>query len=154
MRILILEDNEERRRLMGGYLAERFSQYTIQFFDAVVPLLEAIETDGLEDVIMIALDHDLELLPGPDGTSIDPGTGVDAARSIARRIPACPVVIHTTNQIGGDQMQELLEEGGWSISRVVPYGGAEWIGEVWTRAVRNAIVGSVRPRSSLSTRTS
>ena len=46
-------------------------------------------------------------------------------------------------------MVELLANGGWQHSRVVPYGGESWITESWLPLVRNLIV-SQTPGVSLS----
>ena len=37
-------------------------------------------------------------------------------------------------------MEVLLDENGWSVSRISPYGDLEWIGEVWLPTVRTAIL--------------
>jgi hypothetical protein len=41
-------------------------------------------------------------------------------------------------------MQTVLEEAGWTVTRVVPYGSHEWIGQTWLRAVRDAITETAR----------
>lgn len=83
---------------------------------------------------LIALDHDLE--PGPDG--VDPGDGLDVAKWLAARPPACPVVIHTSNARRGDAMEGELDLGGWTYRRVGPLGD-DWIEVDWYRLVRKLL---------------
>jgi len=85
MRALILEDNRDRRVAMIGRLAERFPFLRVVFFDASKKMIDFMESDELQDVVMISLDHDLEMLPGSQGDWIDPGTGLDVARWLSER---------------------------------------------------------------------
>lgn len=64
MRILILEDNADRQVEMSLALRDRFPQSPIEFFSAVAPMRARLGSGGLADVAAIALDHDLEMLPG------------------------------------------------------------------------------------------
>ena len=141
MQLLILEDNEDRRRQMQACLDGRFPQLAVRFHVSAGDMLEALGLINLDDVALISLDHDLELLPTDDGKLIDPGDGRDVAGYLAQQPPSCPVVIHTTNTHAGDTMQAMLDEAGWTTSRVVPYGDLEWIPQIWIRAVRNTIDG-------------
>jgi hypothetical protein len=110
---------------------------------------DRIGSAPLGDVPLISLDHDLELLPGPDNALIDPGTGVDVAKCLARHEPVCPVVLHTTNTHGGDLMRDALEATGSTTERVVPYGDLTWVDEKWFPTVRNASVREVPGRDTL-----
>jgi len=102
MRALILEDNRDRRVAMIGRLAERFPFLHVTFFDASKKMIEFMESDKLQDIAMISLDHDLELISGSQGDWIDAGTGLDVARWLSKRPkPICPVVVHTTNSRAG-----------------------------------------------------
>jgi CheY-like chemotaxis protein len=139
MRILILEDNEDRRSAMSQSLKNRFPQHAVEFFIEVEAMERRLREAGLGDVLLVSLDHDLELLENNDGTTRDPGTGVDAAKQLATLPATCPVIVHTTNTIGGDQMVETLSRTGWKVHRVTPYGGEDWIGEVWAPLVRRLL---------------
>ncbi len=141
--ILILEDDARRRDAMAAALADRFPQYPVQFFVAATEMIHHLEQAEWERVIAIGLDHDLELLPDGEHGLVDPGTGRDVANVLARGSAVCPVVIHTTNGPAGTGMQAIMEEAGWDVRRVVPYGDLEWINETWSRSFRDAIVGSV-----------
>ena len=144
---LILEDNRDRRVAMTGRLTERFPFLHVSFFDASQQMIDFMKSEKLEDVVMISLDHDLELLPGPEGNWVDPGTGVDVASWLSELPePLCPVVVHTTNSRGGDQMMRLLEKSHWMAHRVKPYDDLRWIDADWFPVARNAIVDSAPKR--------
>lgn len=140
MRLVILEDNADRRQAMEVAISDRFGEIDVEFFVAVPPLIERLETTGLYDVALISLDHDLDMLTNPDGTIQDPGTGVDAANWLARQPAVAPVIVHTTNTSAGDQMVDRLLQAGWSCGRVTPYSGEDWIHEQWISLVRKLIV--------------
>lgn len=147
-RILILEDDAERRRVMGECLSDRFPQYGVQYFGDAPSMIAYLEAETGPEILLISLDHDLE--PAEENRASDPGTGRDVADCLAGRRPTCPVIVHTTNAPAGNGMQSLLEESGWVTIRVVPYDAERWIGETWFRAVRNAIVGSVPSRTEIT----
>jgi CheY-like chemotaxis protein len=148
MQIIILEDNDERRQHIRSCLADHFPQYDLRFFVSATEMLDDLRRIDLNDVVLIALDHDLELLPTDDGRMVDPGDGRDVANSLAGRTPTCPVIIHTTNTPAGDSMRAVLRESGWKTLRVVPYGCHEWISQTWFRAVRKAIAWMDKERSA------
>ncbi len=139
MRILILEDDSGRREVMSDCLQGRFPQYGVEYFRRAPDMIERMKANGLEDVILISLDHDL-IFPEEDEELIDPGDGVDVASWLSQQSPVCPVIIQTTNNLGGDRMMERLNAAGWTTSRVVPYSDTQWIHERWRVLVRNAIV--------------
>ena len=149
MRILILEDNEDRRLAMADRLQDRFAGYDVEFFAAAEPMIQRIEAASLDDVVLICLDHDLELLPGDHGDQLlAPGTGVDVASRLAHHSAICPIVLHTTNTDGGDQMRDVLTAANWTVMRVVPFGDLDWIDDKWFPTVRNAIVSHTPDRFS------
>jgi hypothetical protein len=141
MRALILEDNRDRRVAMIGRLVERFPFLRVVFFETSAAMIAYMTAEDLQDVVVIALDHDLEMIAGPEGDWIDPGTGLDVARWLADQPkPLCPVVVHTTNSRAGTKMMRLLEKAKWNSHRVVPHDDLDWIETDWFRVVRNAIV--------------
>ncbi len=151
MKIAILEDNLDRQAIMRACLADRFYMYEAHFFDDSCEMIRFLERN-LDETLVIALDNDLELKPGPDGRPVDPGSGCHVAEFLASRLPVCPVVIHTTNAIAGTKIDELLRQAGWTTRRVVPFDDMNWIQTDWFPAIRRAIVGPVRRdnRSSVS----
>jgi CheY-like chemotaxis protein len=142
MKIIILEDNADRQAAMRACLADRFHQFEVHFFDDSGEMNRFLD-EHLPDAIVIALDHDLDLKPGPEGRCIDPGTGREVADFLAERSPTCPVIVHTTNSLAAVGMEAVLRNAGWKTRRVVPFGDLEWIESVWFSAIRRAIVGPV-----------
>jgi hypothetical protein len=128
---------------MQKSLRDRFHQYEIVLFDNAQLMCAYLESH-LENTLIIALDHDLELLMQPNGVCADPGTGRAVAEFLASKTPICPIVIHTTNTAAGDGMEFLLRDANWETHRVHPFGDLEWISSKWFRTVRNAIVGTAR----------
>jgi len=147
MKIVVLEDNVERQRVMRECLADRFPMYELHFFGSAGDTIQFLRKN-LHETLAVALDHDLELQPGPNGALIDPGTGRDVANFLAERPPVCPVVLHTTNTAAVAGMELVLNDAGWSTLRVVPFDDLSWIGADWLRAVRRAVVGPVRAKPS------
>ena len=149
MRALILEDNRDRRVAMIGRLVERFPFLHVAFFDASPEMIGFMESDPLQDVVMISLDHDLEMISGSNGDWIDPGTGLEVAKWLSKRPnPICPVVVHTTNSSAGDKMIRVLEKSHWNAHRVVPHDDLRWIDGDWFSVARNAIVDFAPQRRS------
>ena len=62
MKIVILEDNLDRVRVMRDCLEDRFARFECRFFDAADEVRQYLE-ENLAEVIVICLDHDLELKP-------------------------------------------------------------------------------------------
>ena len=143
LKILILEDNEERRAAMRNCLAERFYQYETKFFDSAAEMVRYLEA-RLGEALAISLDHDLDLKPNPVGGWSDPGTGRDVADFLARQAPVCPVVISTTNVPAAVGVERVLHEARWQTYRVVPFNDLEWIANDWFPKMRRAIVNAVR----------
>lgn len=147
MKILILEDNQDRQAAMQRCLQDRFHQYETVFFNDAHEMAGYLESN-LGDALIISLDHDLELMDQRNGAVADPGTGRTVADYLATKTPVCPIVIATTNSSAGDGMEFLLRDANWEIHRVYPWGDLEWIPSHWFRTLRNAIVGTAREPSS------
>jgi CheY-like chemotaxis protein len=145
MKIVVLEDNEERRNAMRTALADRFPFYESHFFTDPRRTIAYLE-NNLEDTILISLDHDLELIPDEtNGNCRDPGCGREVADYLSQKQPACPVIIHTTNAFAAAGMECVLHEAGWATYRVSPSDDTDWISSQWIRTVRNAIVALAKP---------
>jgi CheY-like chemotaxis protein len=145
MKIVILEDNEERQSAMRDCLSDRFPMYEIAIFDDSRDTIRYLD-DHLAETILIALDHDLILKPGLHGRCIDTGTGREVADYLGAKKPLCPVVIHTSNGDAAVGMMMVLKDAGWKTRRVLPSEGTEWIISSWFPAVRRAIVGPIRTK--------
>ncbi|MEZ6125823.1 MAG: response regulator [Planctomycetaceae bacterium] len=140
MRIVILEDNPDRRAAMSDVLADLFPRAVVEYFAVARRMIEHLDSTGLYDVALISLDNDLDMVTSDDGRLVDPGDGIEVAKWLITRPPVVPVLVHTTNTMAGDQIDELLGSNGWSHSRVIPYDGESWIPEVWRSTVRTLIV--------------
>jgi CheY-like chemotaxis protein len=152
MKIAVLEDNVERQAVMRSCLADRFYMYESNFFDDPAEMMDFLD-EHLGDMIVIALDHDLELKAGDEGRLVDPGSGREVAEYLAQHSPVCPVVIHSTNSDAALGMQKILRDAGWQTHRVIPFEDMEWITSDWFRAIRRAIVGAARARKPLTQQT-
>jgi CheY-like chemotaxis protein len=152
-KIVILEDNLDRQAVMRACLAELIPLcLEATFLDDVQEMIRFLEAH-LADTLIISLDHDLDLKPGLDGRSVDPGTGREVADYLAAKSAACPVVIATTNSRAGDGMQRVLRRAGWKTRRIIPFDDMNWIKTDWFSAMRRAVVGPASERSSLGGQT-
>lgn len=142
MKIVILEDNADRRAVMRRLIADRFYTYDTRFFDNTPEVIDYLNAH-LDETLVVALDNDLDMKPGPGGRPIDQGEGRQVAEFLAGHVPVCPVAIHTTNSPAALAMEEVLREAGWKTHRVVPFDDMTWIESDWFPAVRRAIVGPV-----------
>lgn len=142
MKILILEDNDERQHAMRGCLQDRFGQYELRFFKSAMEMIDAIK-NHLHETLVISLDHDLEIISEENGEFVDPGDGRDVSDYLSRQRPLCFIVIHSTNSSAVVEMETVLQESEWAVSTVAPYGDLEWVEESWFPAIRHAIVRSL-----------
>jgi hypothetical protein len=111
--IAILEDNAERREAMERLLAMHFPGHARQYFTSSRVMVEWLRIN-LSGVILISLDHDLELLPGENG-----GNGGlrnrEVADLLATQSARCPVLIHSTNYPAAVGMEMVfVERMSWS----------------------------------------
>src|SRR5262249_50124162 len=139
MKIAVLEDNPERAAAMRRCFSDRFYQYEVRFFDDATDMKAFLET-SLAEILLICLDHDLELKHLSTGEAVDPGTGRDIAEFLSAGGPVCPVVIPTTNSPAGEGMESVLKKSHWKPYRVLPCNDLEWIPTDWFRTGRRAIV--------------
>jgi hypothetical protein len=139
--IAILEDDERRAEKMEARLRDRFP-YDVRIFRGHTCEMIDWLTGHLDQTILISLDHDLNLLADEHGKSVDPGCGRDVSDFLLDRTVTFPIVIHSTNIRAATAMQETLEERGWVVTRITPYGDLEWVDEAWFPAVRASILNS------------
>jgi ADP-ribosylglycohydrolase len=134
--ILILEDNDERiaafRKTVTA-LGDGFELKVWQDAPSMIAECEAF----FPNTALISLDHDLNPMPG---ATADPGTGLDVAKFLADFLPACPVLIHSSNTDRAYSMQNELRFSHWVVDRVGPIG-TDWIGTSWLRKVREMMAG-------------
>lgn len=138
MKIVILEDNQDRIAVMKDCLRHKFDAFAACFFDEPSPMIAFLAT-CLADVSAVSLDHDLEMKQDSSGRLFDPGTGREVAEYLAKNVPTFPVVIHTTNSPAALAMEMLLRDSKWKTYRVVPFGDTEWIPSEWLPTLRRAV---------------
>ena len=128
MKILILEDNEERIAAFQVACAVLSTETKI-WRNAHRMVKEVGQHLASADVI--SLDHDLN-----DDGGEDAGCGMDIARALVRFKPTCPIVLHTSNTSAGWSMHNELTAAGWEVSRVPPITmGTTWITKEWLPTV-------------------
>jgi hypothetical protein len=157
MRILILEDNAERRTAMLEHIADSLPMFGVSFFETSDSIIIALKTVDPQEIALISLDNDLDPVV-VNGQVVDAGDGVAVARFLVDRpnhgsgdTPhTAPVIIHTTNESAAYEMQELFKAANWQFHRVVPYDAEVWIGEVWIKKVRSIIISSVTDRKKMA----
>jgi CheY-like chemotaxis protein len=149
LKIVILEDNADRQAVMRRCLQDRFYTFDAHFFDESAEMIRFLD-QHLAETLVISLDNDLELKPGPRGRAIDPGSGLEVAEYLARKKAVCPVVIHTTNADAAVAMKTVLDAADWRTQRVVPFDDMTWIEAEWFFAIRRAIVGPIARKRSES----
>jgi CheY-like chemotaxis protein len=150
-KILILEDNAERRAAMRACIADRFYTFDTRFFDGASEMIACLEAD-LADAIVISLDNDLDMKPGSDGRPVDMGEGRHVAEFLAAHAPVCPVIIHTSNSDAAVAMHEMLRAADWKTRRVIPMDDTAWIGSDWFFAMRRVLVGPIKRSRTLEAR--
>jgi hypothetical protein len=143
LKIVILEDNQDRQAVMADCLADRLYQYETRFFKTSSEIIQFLDIN-LSDTIVISLDHDLELIPNKNGQTVDGGTGREVANYLAGKSPVCPVVIHSTNSAAVLGMETVLQESHWKTKRVIPWGDLDWIRSQWFRAIRQVILDAAQ----------
>jgi ADP-ribosylglycohydrolase len=132
--ILILEDNDERVASFQRAVGALGPEFELRIWKDAPSMIAECER-FLATAALISLDHDLNPMPG---ASVDPGTGLDVARFLGDFMPACPIVIHSSNVERVYSMHNDLRFAGWMVDRIGPLGG-DWIESTWLRRVRELV---------------
>jgi hypothetical protein len=137
--IAILEDCPERAERMTECIKKSSIPFKEVFFSNAFLMIEWL-IQNLSNVVLISLDHDLDLiLEGQE--SRDPGDGRDVANYLSSHNPFCPVILHTSNYFGRESMKYNLLDKGWSVSIVMPSPDPDWIDSDWLSCVCSLIEG-------------
>ncbi|HEX4145407.1 MAG TPA: cyclic-phosphate processing receiver domain-containing protein [Pirellulales bacterium] len=136
--IALLDDEPDRIDAMRPLLAERCPGFEVVVFENSPDMLDWLG-QHLGHVQLLLLDHDLGPNQFRNGASFDPGTGRDVADFLATRPPQCHVILHTTNFLAAPGMRRVLEDAGWTVSHVVPYGDLDWVPEAWNEEVERVM---------------
>ena len=133
-RILILEDNADRRDAMRDCLGERLPLYTLHMTDDPGEFV-AYLGEYAGDILAVSLDHDLHERPDQSTTL----TGMQVVDHLVTTPPAFPVLMHTSNRHDGETMRRRLVGHGWRVRWVVPFDGTTWVATDWYHALKRAI---------------
>ena len=128
--LLMLEDDRERIERFTATLKAVAPSMGLMVWRSARRMIREVEP-FLSAARIISLDHDLE---PAEGETEDPGDGIDVARFLAARPPACPVIIHSSNGSRSDWMIGEFELGGWKYKRVARIGD-DWIESHWRAVV-------------------
>lgn len=133
--ILLLEDNDERIMAFRRVVDSLGNDVELRVWRDAPSMCRECEKH-FPTAALISLDHDLSPAPG---TSTDPGTGLEVAQFLGDFLPACPVLIHSSNLDRAYSMQNELRFAGWTVDRIGPLG-SDWIETLWLRRVRELVV--------------
>jgi type II secretory pathway component PulJ len=132
MKILILEDNDERIEAFRDACG-MLSADLILWNDAR-RMVEEMQ-QHLGTATAISLDHDLADI---EGEAV--GSGMDVVQELVSHKPSCPIFLHTSNTSASWSMRNELQRAGWSVQRISPVTmGTAWIKEDWLPAVRTIV---------------
>jgi hypothetical protein len=137
--IAILEDNGPRVAEMRAWLAETLSDCEAVFFDNANEIIAWL-SEHLGRASLISLDHDL-LLRTADGRWVDGGTGREVVAFLVGSAPACPVLVHSSNEVAAQGMLGALRKNKWKCAQVRPYEDVAWIRQAWAEAVARLLDG-------------
>ena len=98
--LLMLEDDNERIERFRAALKSLDPAMPLIVWRSARKMIAEVER-YLPTARLISLDHDLEPV---EGETEDPGDGIDVARFLAERPPACPVIVHSSNGRRSDWM--------------------------------------------------
>lgn len=140
-RILILEDNADRREAMSDCLGKRLPQHTLHMTDDPDEFIQYVR-EFAGDILAVSLDHDLHERPDQSTTL----TGMRVVDHLVTIPPAFPVLMHTSNRHDGETMRSRLVDAGWRVRWVIPFDGTTWIPSDWYRALKRAIRASAPRR--------
>jgi hypothetical protein len=132
--LLMLEDDPERIERFAESLRAIDPSLRLVIWRSAKRMVREVEP-FLASARLISLDHDLEPQGGEEE---DPGDGIEVARFLAERPPACPVIVHSSNGTRADWMVGEFELGGWDYKRVAPIGD-DWIEAYWRVVVERLL---------------
>ena len=123
--ILVLEDSDERITAFQKVVVALGADFEVKIWRDAPSMIAECE-EFFPTTALIALDHDLNTMPG---ATVGPGTGVDIARFPGDFTPVCPVLIHSPNTDRVYSRHNELRFAGGMVDRVGPLG-TDWKMEV------------------------
>jgi hypothetical protein len=134
--VAILEDDSRRCDAMRRCLALILPEATPVVFDSGLMMVDWLNRNQAETSLM-SLDHDLPMRRESDDQVIDHGTGRVVADYLGSKTATCPVLVHSSNEIGASDMMSDLHRNGWLACRVHPSDDLQWISTSWIQAIRH-----------------
>jgi hypothetical protein len=128
--VVILEDDARRVGAMREQLDAILASHVVIVFDASHRMIAWLK-DHVGETGLIPLDHDL-----PINLQRDYGCGRDVADYLASQPPTCPVIVHSSNDVGASGMYFELTRAGWPCKRIYPRDDLSWIRTAWHEHVR------------------
>jgi hypothetical protein len=132
--ILVLEDDQNRIDRFHAALRLIAPAAQILIWRSAKQMIQEVGP-YLPSALLISLDHDLYPLPGE---TEDLGDGLEVAKFLAQRKPACPIIIHSTNGERRRMMAGEFELEGIEARIVAPMGD-DWIEGYWAEVVRSLL---------------
>lgn len=135
--ILILEDNEERITAFRRAINQLGEGYELKVWRDAPSMIAECEA-FFPTAALISLDHDLDLA---SGATADPGAGLDAAQFLGDFLPACPVLLHSSNTDRAYLMFNELRFAGWNVEILDRIGGpgSEWVQSSWLASAQRLL---------------
>ena len=85
MRILILEDNADRRTAMLEHIADCLPMFGVTFFETSESMINALSSAKWDEIALISLDNDLDPIQ-INGRATDAGDGLAVALVLCRQL--------------------------------------------------------------------
>ena len=125
--LLILDDDRTRLRGFDEILPRLGPEWVIRSWRNAPSMIAEIDS-LLGKAQLISLDHDLYKDSPSDP---DPGSGRMIADLLSKRVPVCPVIVHSTNTDAAWGMSNELTSGKWNVELVHHTNQPAWIEELW-----------------------
>lgn len=140
--LLILDDDRTRLRGFDDIVPRLGEEWVMRFWRDAPSMIAELDP-LLGDAQLISLDHDLYKDSPSDP---DPGSGRMIANLLSKRVPVCPVIVHSTNTDAAWGMYNELRFGGWKVELVHHLNQPAWIEEAWLPVAASLILAD-RPRN-------
>lgn len=134
--LLILDDDRIRLRGFDDIVPRLGKEWVIRSWRDAPSMMAELDL-LLGEAQLISLDHDLYKDSPSDP---DPGTGRMIADLLAKRVPVCPVIVHSTNTDAAWGMFNELTFSGWKVELVHHLNQPTWIAELWLPIAANLIL--------------
>ena len=134
--LLMLEDDLDRIRRFRAIVDHHYPDAVLKIARTVADF-KAAYWSLTENPDLICLDHDL-FTDTPDDP--DPGDGRDISNFLITRLPKCPALIHSSNDVAADSMLYSMRDAGWTVNRIAPLG-EDWIESYWYSVACEMIAG-------------